>query len=208
MQESKNVNSIWNEVVEDVKLKVIRPTLWRSMEIAVPVIIENGWFVVGFPPGSFHMSGNLTTVDHLVAIERAIEVFSGQKLKLRIIEGDSLEDWTHVKFKDQHVEKLREEARKQQARASETNQSWETLLEQISRRYASAPLRQLPQGKARYLNDILKLMSEAIDELMPAGVEADELTERSLARAIEKVAQYTDIPSPIIALELQRMRGE
>ena len=208
MTRQVDVEAVWDKVVEDVKQKVIRPTLWRSMEIAVPIIVESGWFVVGFPPGSFHMTGNLTTADHQHAIERAIFQFAGERLKLIIIERDSLDDWTHAKYKDQHVERLRDEARAQREKESSTSQSWETLLEQISRRYAAAPLRGLPQGRARYMKDILLLISSVMDELMPRGAEADELTERQLARAFEKVAQLTDIPATIIALELLNLRGD
>lgn len=208
MQGQTNIESIWNQVVDDVKMKVIRPTLWRSMEMAAPIIMENGWFVVGFPPGSYHMSGNLSTGDHQNAIENAILQFTGQKLKLRIIEGDTLEDWTHAKFKDMHVERLREQARTRSDKESSTSQAWESLLEQISRRYAVAPLRGLPQGKARYLKEMLDSLIELMDEIMPIGTTSDEFNERALSRALEKIAQLTEVPSTLLALELIRMRGE
>jgi cell division protein YceG involved in septum cleavage len=178
------------------------------MEIAQPITMENGWFVVGFPAGSYHMSGNLTTGDHQNAIERAILQFTNTKLKLRIIEGDTIDDWQHVKFKDQHIARLRAEKATQREKESEISQAWDNLLEQISRRYATASYRQLPQGKARYVREIMQLISATMDDLMPTGEETDDISERALARALEKVGQLADIPSPFIALELMRMRGE
>jgi len=207
MPAQTNISGIWDRVVDQVKMKVIRPTLWRSLEIAVPIAIEDGQFVVGFVPGSFHMSGNLTSADHKNAIEKAILEFSGQSLRLRIIEGDSIDDWTQVKYKDQHVHRLREEASRQAAIEASASQSWDTILEQISRQYAAVQLRQLPQNRARYVTEILKSLCETIDELMPAGSEPDELAERALARAIEKIAQLADMPSTVVAFELNRMRG-
>jgi hypothetical protein len=208
MQEMTNIEKIWDLVTEDVKQKVIHPTLWRSLEIATPIIIESGWFVVAFPPGSFHMSGNLTTGIHQNAIERAIEQITGTKLKLRIIEGDSIDDWTQVKYKDQHAEQLHERASKQRLKESESTQAWDNLLEQISRRYAATKFRQLPQTKAKFVREIIREISAVMDEVMPAGQEPDELSERTLGRALEKVGQLADIPAPFIALELMRLRGE
>jgi hypothetical protein len=206
MVSQEQVTAIWDKVVEQVKLKVMHPTLWRSLEISIPVTVEGTQFVVGFPPGSFHMSGNLTSGDHRNAIERALREFTGIPLQLRIIEGDSIEDWEHVKYKDQSLEAIREKERKKRDQASAVSQSWDNLLEQIGRRYANLHLRQLPQARAKYIGEMVRAISDAMDELMPTGSSADELAERSLARAIDRVGQLSETPPTLIALELQRFR--
>ncbi|MDI6827311.1 MAG: hypothetical protein QME62_02370 [Armatimonadota bacterium] len=210
MQTQIDIRTAWNKVVDHVKLKVMHRTLWEALENAVPVTIDEGQFIVGFAPGSFHLSGNMTTSEHKMAIENAIRQFTGQPLTLRIIEGTSLQDWAHAKAKDQRMAALRDAAYQKQQQEKATAKSWEGLLEYVSRRYANTPLRTLPQAKAKYIEEVVRTISETMDELMPdsddADDDADELAERSLARVLEKVATLTEVPSAIIALELRRFR--
>lgn len=205
MENEINVRQLWDKVVNEVKLRVIHPTLWRTLEMAIPITIEGNQFIVGMAPGTLHMSGHMTSSEHKNAIERAIAQFSGQQLSLRVIEGSTFQDWVQVKRKDESLQALKEAAQKKREAETAVTKSWEGLLEMVGRRYASTPLRQLPQFRARYLVEMLKAISETMDELMPQG-KIDELAERSLARVIEKVATLTDIPPAIIALELMRYR--
>ena len=48
METEMNLKSVWNKVVERVKMKVIHPTFWKTVEVAVPIAAEDGVFVVGF----------------------------------------------------------------------------------------------------------------------------------------------------------------
>jgi hypothetical protein len=208
MQSQSNVEAIWNKVVDQVKMTVIHPTLWRCLESAVPVTMEENEFVVGFPAGTYHMSGYLNSGEHRNAIETAIKEFTGQPLKLRIIEGGTLEDWATAKTKDRNVQLLKEENRRKREKESNVNQSWDSLLERISRTYIKYPLRQLPQYRARYLSEMLEAIIETMDEVMPDGRSTDELTERSLGRAIDKVAQMIDVPPTMVAMELLRLYGK
>lgn len=205
MENEINVRELWDKVVNEVKLRVIHPTLWRTLEMAIPITIEGNQFIVGMAPGTFHMSGHMTSAEHKNAIERAIAQFSGQQLNLRVIEGSTFQDWVQVKRKDESLQALKEAAQKKREAETAVSKSWEGLLEMVGRRYASTPLRQLPQFRARYLVEMLKAVSETMDELMPQG-KIDELAERSLARVIEKIATHTDVPPAIVALELMRYR--
>lgn len=205
MQSHSNIEAIWNKVVDQVKMTVIHPTLWRSLECAVPVTMEGDEFIVGFPAGMYHMSGYLNSGEHRNSIETAIRQFTGQSLKLRIIEGSTLDDWQAAKLKDGHMQALKEADRKKREKQSDVNQSWDSLLERISRTYMKYPLRQLPQNRARYMMEMLEAISETMDEVMPEGRSDDELTERSLGRAIDKVAQMIDVPPTLIAFELLKM---
>jgi len=206
MEAQVDVVSVWNQVANQVKEKIIHPTLWRTLEVAVPVTIDGDQFVVGFPPGTFHMSGNLTTSEHKNAIETAFAQFTGRRLKLRIIEGDTAQDWVDVKAKEAHADALREAAFRKREDVAAVTKSWEGLLELVGRTYAGMPLRQLPQSRAKYIEEMLVAISETMDLLMPADAPADELAQRSLARIIDKVGGLAETPPALIALELQRLR--
>lgn len=205
MPAETDIKKLWDKVVDKVKMRVIHPTLWKSLEQATPIIIEDGQFVVGFAAGSYHMSGHLTISEHKNAIQTALKEFSGMPLSLCVIEGDSLQDWQAVKVKDQRVQVLRDERYQKGQDAAAITKAWENLFENAGRRYASTKLRGLPQMRAKYIVEMLKKLSDAIDELMPA--QPDELSERSLARVIERVAAVVEAPASMIALELMRYRA-
>ncbi len=154
------------------------------------------------------MSGHLTTSDHKNAIETALAEFAGQRLTLRIIEGDTAQDWLDVKAKEAHAEAFRDAAFRKREVEAAVVESWEGLLEQIGRKYAAVPLRQLPQSRAKYIEEMLAAISETMDVLMPDDAPPDELAERALARVIDKVGGLTETPAALIALELQRLRNK
>lgn len=205
MPAESDIKKLWDKVVDKVKMRVIHPTLWKSLEQATPIIIEDGQFVVGFAAGAYHMSGHLTISEHKNAIQTALKEFSGMPLSLCVIEGDSLQDWQAVKVKDQRVQVLRDERYQKGQDAAAITKAWEDLFENAGRRYASTKLHGLPQMRAKYIVEMLKRLSDAIDQLMPA--QPDELSERSLARVIERVASVVEAPASMIALELMRYRA-
>lgn len=206
MQDQIDVSSVWNKVVDKVKHKVIHPTLWRALEMTAPIAVDGSTFIVGFKPANFNMSGHLTSAEHKNAIESAIQEFSGERLTLRVIEGETLADWNAVKQKEQSAEKYAEAARQKRERDFAFTKTWDTLYEQVGRSYANMPLRQLPQSRARFIEEMIEDMSEAMDNLIPKGEPINELTERSLARIIDRVGSLTDVPPALIALELKRYR--
>jgi hypothetical protein len=46
-----------------------------------------------------------------------------------------------------------------------------------------------------------------MDELYPAAAEVDDLTERNLARVIDRIANNIGAPPALVAYELFRLRG-
>jgi hypothetical protein len=200
------MRTVWSRVVDEVKHKVIHPTLWKALEAGVAVTIEDGQFIVGFPMGTFHLSGNLMSLDHKNVIEGSIARHAGERLQLRIIEGGTMDDWEAVKLKEAHAAALREAAALKHEDETSSVRIWDSLLEQVGRKYATIPFRQLPQSRAAYIVEALRMISEAIEKSIPAGQEPDELTQRALGRVIEKVANLVDVPSTLVALELMRTR--
>lgn len=208
MQEQIDIKVLWNKVTDEIKQNIIRTTLWRAMETAIPLTIEDNVFVVGFPSNEYHLSGNMLASDHKNSIDIALRKFSGLPLTMRIIDGDTLKDWANVKLKDMHAEEIQTAEAKKREEQYAITKSWDGLLDSVSRKYAATHLRQLPQARADYIADILKEVSDTIDALIPQDMPKSEIAQRSLARAIDKIGQLTETPPALIALELRRIRGE
>jgi hypothetical protein len=205
---SKDARFIWAEVVERVKDRTISPALWRALEKAVGVTIEDGQLIIGFTSPDMPMSGHLRSGDHKNTIESCIAEVAGEPLRLRMIEGLTVADWEAAKRREAAAEAARASAARRRAHESEASKTWDVLMEQVSRRYANTPMRQFPQMRAKYLADATQMIVEAMETLYPAGSEVDELAERALARLIEKIATLIDVPSVVVANGILRSRGE
>lgn len=196
----------WNTAAERVKREIVQTTLWQALEAAVPVAAEEGAFVVGLGPTDYHLAGHLLDSEHKIAMERALRDLTGRAFELRVIEGVTEDDWAAVKDRDERKRVLRRETLEKDRVQGEKMKTWEKLLETVGRRYAVLPYRALPQFRAKYLAEMIGHISDAMDELMPGGNEIDEISERSLARVIERVATLADVPPVLIATELLRFR--
>jgi len=200
-----DISQVWHEATERVKDRVIHPTLWRALETAVPITVEDELFVVGFAPGTMHLSGHLTSADHRNAIENAIAGSAGKKLRLCVIDGATLDDWNHFKARQTATREVRQKQHERARREMQTTQTWDSTLEKVGRSYAALNLRQLPQVRGKYLLDAIEMISTAMDELYNDEA-PDEVTQRALARVIDRVGTLTEVPAALIALELLRYR--
>ena len=82
--------------------------------------------------------------------------------------------------------------------------SWEQIYERISREFAAVPNRSLPQNRARFFDAACAIVADARKE----QTEYDDSNERSFARCLERIAQYTEIPSTLVAQEVLKRSGE
>ena len=203
--DSLSAPELWTKAVPIVKDRVMNRSFWEAMELAVGVAIDGDTFVVGFNPLQFSHAGHLTVSDHKNALEKALKELAGRPLTVRVIEGDTLEDWNIAKSREARVAAMREATYKQRDRERVQSQSWDALHDRIQRDYSGTQHRSLPQSKARFLTDMLYVVSDAMDNLY--GETPDETTERHLARIIEKVADCSGVPAPIVAFELDRLRA-
>jgi hypothetical protein len=204
----KNAQAMWAEVVERVKDRTISPSLWRALERATGVTIEDNWLVVGFASADIPQRGHLASGEHRNTIDKVIIEVARRPLTLRLIEGTTLADWENAKKREAVANANREAAQRKKLEEVSAGRSWEVVLEQVSRQYARIPMRQLPQVRAKYVTDAVKIMSDFVDNMFPDGAKMDELAERSLARLIEKVATLVEVPATEVAIFYLRYRGE
>ncbi len=196
---------LWAKTVDLAKDRVNNRSFWEALEQAVPITVEDDTLVVGLNARQFNLAGHLTSADHKNAVEKVASQVAGRRLSLRVIEGDTLDDWNTTKKREARVATLRDATYERRDKEDAASQSWEALNDYIARAYSSMQLRSLPQVKARYLTDMLYVIADAMDQLYPE--QPDETTERHLARTLEKVANATEVPATQIALEVERLRA-
>lgn len=201
----ENIQQVWLQVVDIAKHRTVHPSFWRALEASSAVTTEDDYFVVGFPSPQYPMSSLLLSSENLNVIEKAIAEVTGQKMRLRVIEGTGLADWNMAKRREAAAEAARRAAEEKRKVELAAERTWDGVAEQVSRLYAGTPLRQFPQVRARYMQQAAAIISEGMDHLYNAD-SPDELSERALSRVIEKAATLADVPGPVMALEVIRYR--
>ncbi|MER3496655.1 MAG: hypothetical protein C4320_07725 [Armatimonadota bacterium] len=198
------LSEVWSQALPKVREGVTGVGVWSALNQAVPITIEDGVFVLGSPAGQSELTGHLRIAATHRLLEQHLSAVMGQPIRVRVIEGTTPDAWEMAKRRD--VEKRRmQDAEMAKMRLELTaKSSWETVYESLSRRYAAIQNKSLPQNRARFFDEACAIVAEARKD----QTNYDELAERNFARCLERVAQYCDIPSPLVAMEVLKRSGE
>lgn len=204
MAEPKSAQELWAETVPIIKDRVNHRSLWETMEKTVGLAIDGDTLILGINARFYNQAGHLNVSEHRNAIETTLGRLTGSPMKIRVIEGDTLDDWVTTQKRDARVAVMREATYEKRDKESAEAQSWDTLTDHIGRAYSSTTMRSLPQNKARFFVEMLNLVADAMEKLYPSH--PDETADRHLARVIEKLAHTADLSPTVVALELDRLR--
>jgi hypothetical protein len=194
---SIDLNALWRYVTDQIKNKITLPSLWRSMEGARPLTIEDDELILGYQAGLSMQSGLMMDIHHRNAIEQVLEAATRKRLRIRVIDGDSLEDWAAYKQALEAGKQMQQQARAQYAAQAEAGVSWEGVSEQLIRKYSNTPNRTLSSVQGRYLDEAVDILVDAYGRLMPETPSV--LDERSYSRAIDRVAERAMVSPALIA---------
>lgn len=189
---------VWNEVLPGIMQEVTGVGVWTALKASVPIVQEGGVFVLGLPPQDSELAGHLRIPASRRAIETAVGAKTNQKVDLRVINGTDLTDWETEKRRDEERRRLQDKAIERQKVEIAAGKSWDQIYDQLTRSYSALSNRSMPQVRAKYLLEAVEIVSSALSE-MPIN---DDLAERNFARCLERIAQYSDVPSTIVALRV------
>jgi hypothetical protein len=205
---------IWREATDVVLIRSDRfGPLNQAMQAAVPIVLDEDVLVVTMPGAERHLAGHLETAANRNAILNALEEVVGQRVTFRIIDGTTVQDWELLKAAQERAHATSTVAeREAEARpAAEVGAKpgegpWDKLLQDMHRQYQQLPKRQYPQSRSRYLREALMAVLRTDEELRLADGFDEERHERSLARALERLATMVEVPAVLVALEFDRMK--
>ena len=195
---------VWKEALPDLLKAVTGVGIWAALNAARPVLLEEGVAVIGLPHEDTELSGHLKMTSVKRLIERQLSERMSTAITVRIIEGTSLQDWETIKRRDVESRRLQDLALNKMRSELSAKSNWESVYEQLSRRYAAVTNKSLPQNRARFLEEAIDLVAEARRN----QTDYDEPGERNFARCIERVSQYADVPSAIVAARILEKAGE
>ncbi|MCE5313500.1 MAG: hypothetical protein ABFD49_01845 [Armatimonadota bacterium] len=203
----QQARQVWAEAQEKVKDRVIAPTLYRALEVAVGITVENGQFILGFSSADAPMAGHLRSAQHLAIIEQSISEVLKQKVRLKTIDGTTLADYEAIKKLAQARDAKAETVSAQRAQDRQVEQAWEEVAEKITRGYAKLQQRQFAQNRAQFIRWGLGIIHEGVVKLGYTEQSSDA-QKRGLARTFEKFATSVNMPSAWLAYEYYKLRED
>ena len=198
---------VWMEVRKRVFIKLpFSRQVADVMEAVIPITLDGNQFICGLPPAKFPLSGALIADQVKNTIEGILRQAAGHSIHFEVIEGTGLEDWLEIKQR-------RERAHNAVVAMAEHNvelHHFEDVLNQvvaeIRHRVTSTRDRNFPQVRARLILDIVPQLSDTVDMLIPE--ENGHETGRILARTIDRVSSFLDLPTLSLAMEIERYHRE
>lgn len=193
--------------MERVKDRVIAPTLYRALELGMGITIDDGYFVVGFTSADMPMAGHLRSPQYLAVIEQCIGEAAQQRLRLKLIDGVTMDDYLVQKNMQLTRDTAQVIVNEQRARERAISQEWEAVGEQITRGYSKVPQRQFAQIKGKFIMWAFEVINDAVNKFEYTD-ESEDVDKRALARIFEKFATVIEVPSSMLAYEFLRLREE
>jgi curved DNA-binding protein CbpA len=203
---------IWREATDVVLIRSDRfGPLNQAMQAAVPITLDDDLLVLTMPGGERHLAGHMETASNRNSILNSLELVAAKRLRFRIIDGTSIDDWEALKKAEARARRGTVGAREGEAPAAAPTARpgegpWDELIQRIHRHYQHLTKRQYPQSKARYLQEVLTWIARTDEDLRYEPDHNADAHERALARAIERVAAVLDLPPVMVALELENLK--
>jgi hypothetical protein len=194
----------WNDALPVIRGGVTGVGVWTALNVAKPLAVEGGFMVLGLSPADFELAGHLRIPATSKLIESEISSRVGSPIRLRIVEGTSGEDWERAKRRDLEAKRLQEAAIERTRAEMTARTNWDSVYETLSRKYAGTPNKSIPQNRARFYDDAVNFLAESRSK----QENFDDQAERNFARCIERVAQYAEVPSALVALAVLKATGE
>lgn len=198
------VAEIWAKSLPVIKQGVTGVGIWTALNTCKPLLVENGMFVLGLPHEDSELAGHLKLASTKRLIEQTIAPYFDGPMTLRVIEGTTLADWDLEKRRDAEKQRLNQQSMEKLRAELQARSSWDQIYDQLSRKYAAVSNKSLPQNRARFFEEGVELIAEA----RKGQTSFDDLGERNFARCLERLAQYAEIPSALVAREVLQRAGE
>lgn len=202
-QRSGDLGWVWREVRKRVFLKLpFSRTVAEALEAVMPITLDGATLVCGMSTVQYPMSVYLMAPQVRNTIEGILRQASDARIHFELIEGTTLEDWREIKERRANAQEA------VIAMATQTNQlhHYEAILNQavgeIRQRITAKSDRIYLQVRAQAMFEVVPLLADTGDMLFPDRDAHD--ARRAMARAIDRVANFLDMPALTLAIEIER----
>ena len=195
---------IWKNSLPFIMKGVTGRGVWAALNAVHPIALDNDQLVIGVPHADSELGGHLKLPQTKRIMEVAVSQVMGRPFSIKLIDGITEADYELAKKRDAERRRLQEAEMTKMRAEMAAKSNWDTVYEQLSRRYAAVTNKSLPQNRARFFEEAVELVAQARRD----QGNYDDLGERNIARCLERLAQYSEIPSTIVAAHVLQKAGE
>lgn len=192
--------------------------------------------IVGMDPMHGNLLGYLTSAEQHAVLRRILSEVCGRPMDFRVVTAINIKDWTILRdaeMKAKGAKRPQDATRPvpktapssllsgvvqpgampapdSPASAPQTDSlpvadEWDEVMEALMRLWSATESRSFPQVRARLILDSLALIARA-EESARAKRMAEEVLQRALGRALDRVGSLTGTDSALIGIEYLRIR--
>ena len=196
--------TLWSQALPTIQNSISGRGVWAALNAAKPITLEEGVLVVGLPHEDSQLAAHLRLAQNHRVIEHFVSKTAQKSTKVRIIDGITEQDYEIVKRRDMERRRLQEQEMAKMRAEMQARTSWDQVYEQLSKRWSAVGNKSLPQNRARFFEEAIEIVAEARREMQSV----DDMSERNFARCLERVAQYVEMPSTVVATQVLQRTGE
>jgi hypothetical protein len=200
-----DLNWVWREVRKRVFIKLpFSLGVADAMEAVVPITLTDDAFVCGLASRDYNLSGHLQAAQVRNTIENILRQAARRPIRFELIEGTSASDWQALQERQQRAHSAVIAMAEKDIEEHHYDDVLNQVVSEMRRRITSTPDRMLPPVRAHLMLEIVPQLAD-VEEMLFAEQESHE-RRRSMARAIDRIASFLDVPPFTLALEIERLR--
>jgi hypothetical protein len=196
---------VWKEVRKRVFIKLpFSLGVADAMEAAIPITLDEDTFVCGLSPRDYPLAGHLSADQVRNTIENILRQASRRHIRFELIEGTSLADWNVIKERQRRAHAAVIAMAEQKLEEHHFEDVLNQIVSELRQRITVVKDRTLPQVRAELLLQLVPQLSDAEDMLFSDHDTHDR--RRAMARAIDRIAAFLEVPPLTLAIEIERYR--
>jgi len=197
---------VWQEVRKRVFIKLpFSPGVAEAMEHVVPIALDGDIFVCGLPSKHFSLSGLLNAENVHNTIENILRNAAKRPIHFEVIEGTLEQDWQEIKERRTKAQEAMVAIAERKVEQRHFDDVINQIVSELRSRVTGTADRALPQVRAQLMLSVLPALADAEDMLF--GTRETHDARRTMARALERVATFLEVPPFVLALEVERYRS-
>lgn len=198
-----DLNWVWTEVRKRVFIKLpFSRIIADALEAIVPIALEDDIFICGLSSRDYMFASQLHADQVRNTIESILRNAAGRAIRFEVIEGITREDWLSVRDRRQKTQDAVIAIHQKKADIHHYEDVLNQIIGEIRQQVSSTKDRLYPQVRAGLVLDIAPTLAAAEEMLFDPSELHD--ARRALARAIDRVAGFLEMPPLVLAMEIER----
>lgn len=197
---------VWREVRKRVFIKLpFSLGVADAMEAIKPITLTEDTLVCGLEPKDYPLAAHLHAVQVRNTIENILYQAAKRHINFEVIEGTTLKDWEIILERQQQAHSAVTAVAEKRLAEHHYDDVLNQIVSDMRRRITGTQDRTLPQVRAHLMLDIVPELADL--ENMLCSKESDTHDRRrSIARTIDRIASFLEVPAFTLALEIERHR--